>query len=245
MLGTGILSKIGLGNCYSNIKKWRKQQQQIAFVKKRNNPKIFCIGANKTGTTSLEKAFKELGFVVGNQREAELLVKDCFKKNYQPLLAYCKTAEVFQDVPFSFLNTYEILDQHFPNSKFILTIRDSPEQWYKSLTKFHAKRFGNGKIPTWELLKNVDYVYKGWSYENRINVYGVTEKDNPYDKTILTQHYEKRNQEIIDYFKDRPNDLLVINLSEPNTYQKFCQFINVKSDKTAFPWENKTEEIII
>ena len=243
MLGTRIISKIGLGNCYPKYNKWKKKQQQIANVKKRNNPKIFCIGSGKTGTTSLEKAFKELGVIVGNQREAELLVKDCFKKNYQPLLAYCKTAEAFQDVPFSFLDTYKILDQHFPNSKFILTIRDSSEQWYQSLTKFHAKRFGNGKIPTWEILKKTNYVYKGWAYINRINAYRLTEKDDPYDKTILTTHYEDRNQEIIDYFKDRPNDLLVINLSEPNTYQKFCQFINVKSDKETFPWENKTTEI--
>ena len=243
MLGTGILSKIGLGNCYSNIKKLRKQQQQISFIKKRNNPKIFCIGANKTGTTSLEKAFKELGVLVGNQREAELLVKDCFEKNYQPLLTYCKTAEAFQDVPFSFLDIYKILDQHFPNSKFILTVRDSSEQWHQSLTKFHAKLFGDGNIPTWEVIKNIDYVYKGWSYENRVNIYNLTEKDDPYDKAILTQHYEKRNQDIIEYFKKRPDDLLIINLSEPNAYQKFCQFINVKSDKKTFPWENKTTDI--
>lgn len=35
--------------------------------------KVFVIGQNKTGTTSLEKAFKDLGFIVGDQRVAEIL----------------------------------------------------------------------------------------------------------------------------------------------------------------------------
>lgn len=33
--------------------------------------KIFCIGANKTGTTSLGHTLKQLGFNLGNQRHAE------------------------------------------------------------------------------------------------------------------------------------------------------------------------------
>jgi hypothetical protein len=222
---------------------YKKLQFEYNKIRIRNHTKFFCIGANKTGTTSLEKAFKELGFVLGNQRKAELLSIDCFEKNYQPLLNYCKTAEVFQDVPFAFLDIYKVLDQHFPNSKFILSIRDSPEQWYQSLTKFHAKIFGNGSVPTWEILKNTDYVYKGWVYKIRKTVQGLNENDDPYDKTKLINYYEKRNQEIITYFKNRPNDLLVINLSEPDAYQKFCNFIGVKSDKNEFPWENKTENI--
>ena len=83
-----------------------KIKNELQKSKVKNKTKFFCIGANKTGTTSLEKAFKELDFVIGNQRKAELLTPDYFEKNYQPLLDYCKTAEVFQDVPFSFLDTY-------------------------------------------------------------------------------------------------------------------------------------------
>ena len=220
-----------------------KIKTELQKNKVENKTKFFCIGANKTGTTSLEKAFKELGFIVGNQRKAELLSLECIAENYQSLLNYCKTAEVFQDVPFSFLDTYKLLDIHFPNSKFILTVRDSSEQWYQSLTKFHAKRFGDIKMVSWEEVKKIDYVSKEWVYKIRQHVYGLTDNDTPYDKEKLITYYEKRNQEIIDYFKDRPNDLLVINLSESNTYQKFCQFINVKSDKNTFPWENKTEDI--
>jgi hypothetical protein len=123
----------------------------------------------------LYKAFEELGFVVGYQREAELLMEDYFEEDYERIIKYCKKAEVFQDVPFSFPDTYKILDKEFPNSKFILTVRDSSDQWYTSITKFHAKLFGNGNIPTWEDLKNAEYIYKGWIYNNFINNYGLTE----------------------------------------------------------------------
>jgi hypothetical protein len=228
----------------------KKAVQLIKYIKSKfiqirikNNTKYFCIGRNKTGTTSMHKAFEELGFVVGYQKEAELLIEDYFKNDYKRIIKYCKKAEVFQDVPFSMKDTYKTLDKEFPNSKFILTIRDNSDQWYNSLTKFHTKLFGNGNIPTWEDLKNAEYIYKGWIYNNFINNYGLTEMDNPYDKDILITHYEKHNQDIINYFKGRPDDLLIINLSEKDTYLKFCNFIGVVPKRKTFPWENKTDEI--
>jgi hypothetical protein len=37
--------------------------------------KYFCIGRNKTGTTSLKRAFEDLGYPVGDQRKAEILTE--------------------------------------------------------------------------------------------------------------------------------------------------------------------------
>lgn len=217
----------------------------IAFtkVKKRGRTKYFCIGSNKTGSTSLERMFNDLGYIVGDQRQAELLVKSSLDGDLEPLIKYCKTAEVFQDVPFSFLEIYKDLDNKFINSKFILTIRDNSEQWYDSLINFHSKLFNGGVTPTWEILKNNDYVYKGWLYSNKVKVFGLTEKDDPYDKQILTEYYNKRNNNIIEYFKERPNDLLVINLSIADDYSRFCNFIGVENVDGTFPWENKTDEL--
>ena len=43
------------------------------------------------------------------------------------------------------------MDHFFPESKFILTIRDNSEQWYNSITKFHAKLWGKeNRVPTKE-----------------------------------------------------------------------------------------------
>ncbi|MFS1512932.1 sulfotransferase family protein [Chengkuizengella sp. SCS-71B] len=202
--------------------------------------KIFCIGRNKTGTTSLQKAFRDLGYTVGNQQKAELLMDDyIYRKNFDSIINYCKTADVFQDIPFSLPETYKHLDKAYPDSKFILSIRDNSEQWYSSITRFHAKLFGKGKIPTIEVLKNARYLYKGYIWKIFKEVYGASEND-PYNKEVLIKNYEKHNREIINYFKYRPNDLLVINLSQPNSYKKFCEFLNIKSPYNKFPWENKT-----
>lgn len=202
--------------------------------------KYFCIGRNKTGTTSLKSAFEALNYPVGNQRVAEALsVKHYFAGNFQPIVDYCKTAQVFQDVPFSYPETYKHLDKAYPGSKFILTIRDDAEQWYRSITRFHAKMFGkDGRIPTVEDLKSATYVQPGFMY-NVVRVHG-TPDDDPYNKEIMVTHYERYNREIIEYFKDRPDDLLVINIAEKGAYRKFVNFLCVDSPFDDFPWENRT-----
>jgi len=207
----------------------------------RGKTKYFCIGRNKTGTTSLQVAFKELGFIVGRQRPAEILCdKYYYRGEFGPIIEYCKTAQVFQDVPFSLPETYKHLDQAFPGSKFILSIRDSPEQWYQSVVRFQSKKFGrDGKLPTAEDLHNAVYVRKGWLL-NRLKLYGLTE-DDPYNKEQMIAHYEKHNREVREYFAERPGDLLVINLAEPGSYGRFLDFIGAKSSRTEFPWENRSK----
>ena len=95
-------------------------------------PKVFCIGLNKTGTTSLKKESGLQGYTVGNQRQAELLFDDWVKRDFKRIIRYCHTAEFFQDAPFSYPYTFIALDQAFPGSKFILTLRDNADEWYYS-----------------------------------------------------------------------------------------------------------------
>jgi hypothetical protein len=218
-----------------------KRQKKISnFVKTFGKQKIFCIGLNKTGTTSLRFEMEDLGFAVGNQRKAELLFDDWVKRDFRKLRRYCHTAQFFQDAPFSYPYTFIALDQFFPNSKFILTVRDDAEQWYSSLTRFHGKKWGNGNVsPTAEDLKNATYIYKGFPYHSRMHVHPVTD-ENPYDKDILTDYYETHNKNVKDYFRHRPDDLLVINLAKEGDYARFCKFIGVEKKKDNFPWKNKT-----
>ncbi|MDX8395773.1 MAG: sulfotransferase, partial [Mariprofundaceae bacterium] len=134
--------------------------------KAKGKTKFFCIGQNKTGTTSLKKAFEIMDFPVGNQWKAEKLAnRYYFGVEFNQIIEYCESAQVFQDVPFSWPETYKILDKSYPGSKFILTVRDSPEQWYRSITRFHAKCFGEGRVPLAEDLRNATYVRKGFMYK--------------------------------------------------------------------------------
>lgn len=214
----------------------------INTFKVKGKAKIFCIGRNKTGTTSLKKAFEDLGFVVGNQRKAELLLHEYISGNFQAVIDYCRTAQVFQDVPFSYPETYKHLDQAYPGSKFILSVRDSPEQWYQSLLKFHSIKFGEGKTPTSEDLGNARYVWKGWIKKAMEYSYNTPEND-PYNKEILINHYISYNNAVAEYFKFRPDDLIVINLSETGSYQRLMKFLDIKSPYDEFPWENRVESL--
>ena len=89
----------------NKLKQELKKRYQISHVQ--GKTKYFCIGRNKTGTTSLKRAFEDMGFTVGNQRAAELLTdRYYFSQDFSPITKYCITAQVFQDVPFSYPDTY-------------------------------------------------------------------------------------------------------------------------------------------
>lgn len=201
--------------------------------------KIFCIGRNKTGTTSLEKAAKDLGLKVGSQYDAELLFPFYIKRDFAPIIKYCKSAQFFQDVPFSLPYTYQILDYAFPESKFILTLRNSDEEWYNSLINFQTKIHGHdGKLPTIEDLKNSSRIFKGFAYLTKKEIFG-TPDDDLYNKEMMIDHYNQYNKNVLHYFKNK-NNLLVINISKPDSYHEFCSFIGEKPIYNEFPWENKT-----
>lgn len=255
MFGTGIAKRLGIHNFIDKIvrnfrkKKYLRKEAIIAkkkikvdrvAVAERKKTKIFVIGFNKTGTTSIYSALLEFDLIVGNQPTAERLLNDMIAKRYEPLYDYCQTAEVFQDVPFSCPDIYKLLDKKYPNSKFILTIRDSADQWYNSLTKFHGKMWGQkGAIPTKKDLAKATYIYKGAPL-NAVNyIFGRAD----YDPVSYKASYEKHNKEIQAYFSERPNDLLVINVSQPQSYQKLCQFIGQPPIRDAFEWKNKTSEL--
>ncbi len=219
---------------------WVNIIHRVRTSLKKDSIKVFGIGRNKTGTTSLMTAMKQMGYVVGDQRTAELLFDDWANNNFDPIIDYCKTAEFFQDVPFSLPGTYKILDKAFPGSKFILTVRDSPEQWYESLTRFHARLWGkNGRVPTKEDLMNAELIYKGREWKiNRI-LYN-TPTDDPYKKEVLIEHYKNYNNEVRTYFEERPGDLLVLNVSEKGAMTRLADFLNKEVRSEEFPWENKT-----
>jgi hypothetical protein len=203
--------------------------------------KIFCIGSNKTGTTSLAAALIALGFKLGDQGKAEALLEDWARRNFLSILRYCETADAFQDLPFSLPYTFQALDQAFPQSKFILTIRASPEEWFNSLIRFHSAAF-DGRLPTAEELKLVPYREPGWIWRAHQLTYGCDE-NSVYHKPTLIGLYERHNANVIDYFRHRPRDLLVLNLSQPDAMAKLCAFLDVTPSGAPMPHLNSRSEV--
>lgn len=197
---------------------------------------------NKTGTTSLKKTFEDLGYLVGNQRAAEHMLPVYKMGNFKPIIEYTKNAQVFQDIPFSLPDTYKHLSKAYPNAYFILTVRDSAEQWVNSITTYHSKLFGQGRIPSKMQLVDSKYVYQGFMWDAIQSIAPVKEKD-PYQTDILLKAYVDYNYEVEQYFKNQSYRFLKINLSEKGSYQKLIDFLGITSQFDEFPWKNKTIEI--
>ncbi len=204
--------------------------------------KYFCIGFNKTGTTSVEKSLRSFGLSLGDQATSEMLVFDWAKGEFDRILRFCEMADAFQDIPFSLPGTYKHLYKQYPEAKFILTVRDSSEQWFDSLVRFHAKIFSSNKkhIPTEDDLNNSLYRYKGYSLDVIKILYNYPEI-SLYDKLSYIDKYEQHIVDVLDFFQDKPESLLVINVSEEDAYNKLADFVGVNVDKRmSFPWENRT-----
>jgi len=206
----------------------------------RKKVKVFCIGQNKTGTTTIEAALKTLGYKMGNQAKGELLVKDWAIRDFRRIVQLCKTADAFQDVPFSNDFTYEVLDYAFPNSKFILTVRNNKDEWFDSITRFHTKIVGKGRLPTADDLKEFGYRYKGFLWDSMRLKYGIDEH-SLYDYKIYTDQYELQNQRVIEYFRYRQEDLLILNVADGNAMEKLYEFLGHKYHGEKMPHLNASK----
>lgn len=214
----------------------------IGWIEKKDFNKVFVIGQGKTGTTSLGHFLRSIGLKIGNQGDAEMLTKECHQGDYKRLIKYCKTADAFQDMPFMIPSVYKVLDQQFPNSKFILTIRDSAHQWYDSLVRFHTIKYSSdpNRPPNEEDLSAALYRYEGWALDTKRILWDYP-KVPLYDEKRYKQYYIDYNNEATEYFKGRVNNFIKINVSVKEDFIRTCSFLNVKGDLTSFPWENKTK----
>jgi len=205
--------------------------------------KIFCIGYNKTGSTSLYHSILNLGFRgdLSTMGEGELLMYDVSEGNVNNVIDWIKKrndVDLFKDVPFSLPHVWKSLYEKYPNAIYILSERDSSEQWYNSIYKFHTLGFGFSPNPTWDEVSKPDYRYLrednsgGFMYDYMSYTYG---KDGlPYDKDKLISSYEAHNKEVKEFFKDK-NNFISINVSNDNDYLKLCSFLGKNPIDNKFP----------
>lgn len=202
--------------------------------------KIFCVGSNKTGTTSLAAFFVSLGFRLGSQEMGETLLRDYAFRNFHPIVALAHSATFFQDVPFSCPFTFQAMDMAFPGSKFILSVRDNPDRWCDSLIRFHTKLIGKGRLPTAQDLREYPYAWPGWLLQAMQLMYDVDE-DDPYDRFQLIDSYDRHIYNVQRYFKKRPDALLTINVGDDDAAERLLAFVGVPQSDATMPRLNRSE----
>jgi fructose-1,6-bisphosphatase/inositol monophosphatase family enzyme len=180
-------------------------------------PKIFGIGLSKTGTTSLARALEMLGYRVkdypgidryrpGDVTSVDLDVVDAH--------------DALTDTPIP--SFYRELDQKYPGSKFILTVRERAG-WLKSckkqFTEPHAARQNDAHKQLF------------------MDLYGTV----VFDEEKFRAGYDRFVAGVMDYFKDRPQDLLVIDVTAGEGWEKLCPFLGKAVPDQPFPKANVTQ----
>jgi len=164
-------------------------------------------------------------FCIGLSRTGTLSVHEALKKLGFTSVHYPKLANLWSvvdkndaisDTPVSI--NYIKLDKHYPNSKFILTTRNLND-WLKSAKWFFGKaKQKDGKLTFQQIyIREILYGSKWFNREK-------------YKEGFLTYH-----DKVFQYFKNRPEDLLVMNILEGDGYEKLCPFLNLKILNEKFP----------
>lgn len=204
---------------------------------KQYNEKIFCVGFSKTGTTSLETSLEKLGYNVckghWNNNHTYYLMSLYINNDIDEILKMSRYWNAFADAPWGGTELYKTLIKEYPNSKFILSIRDE-NKWYKSFKNMIKSGAGRHN----ELIESY-HIYGRWgaSYFFRkifqMNKHG-------FNESKIKEIYNSHNKEVKSFFEDKKEQLLIINLEEGDNWQKICNFLNRPIPKEPFPYENKT-----
>ncbi len=180
-------------------------------------PKVFCIGFHKTGTTSLKMALMQLGYrVKGPIGRRESDVGAVVETRAREVVP---KFDAFQDNPWPII--YRFLDKEYPGSKFVLSLRPT-EKWMASVLDHFS-----GRAPK----------MREW-------IYGPGKGDPAGNEQTYIERYERHNREVLEYFKDRPDDLITFEISAGDGWEKLCAFLGHPVPQVPFPWANpkKTSE---
>ena len=167
----------------------------------------------KTGTTTMNRALTSLGYSVSP--DSWKLITSIVKADWASVQKHIDRYDAFEDNPIP--QIFKELDAMYPNSKFILTVRDS-ESWYKSV-KYHIDNL-RSPMHEWVFGKGFSIPAKNKSHTIRI--------------------YEEHIAEVQAHFKDRPDDLLVYDLKNHSDWPVLCDFLNKSIPNADYPHANQS-----
>ena len=178
--------------------------------------KIFGIGLSKTGTTSLASALEMLGY---RTRDYPGLTRYESGNLASIEAQVLEEHDALTDTPIP--SFYRELDRRYPGAKFILTVRDM-DGWLLSCKKqFTAKQ-----------------AEKQNDAHNRLfmDLYGTT----VFDDALFRRGYQRFAGGVLDYFHERPRDLLVLDVAAGQGWKELCGFLGKPLPGLPFPKSNVT-----
>jgi hypothetical protein len=176
-----------------------------------SNAKVFGIGLDKTGLTSLHQALEELGYTTARLQgpETELPIFRALDEGW-PLLHYLDAEADAVAGILALSSRFFIADVQYPGSKFILTVRDLAD-WLASRRR--------------QVEKNRELQAAGIPHTGFLSV----------DVDAWGAHYEEHEAVVRAYFADRPDDLLVFDLVGGDGWEPLCEFLGLPTPEASFP----------
>ncbi|MEX0852347.1 MAG: sulfotransferase family protein [Bauldia sp.] len=174
--------------------------------------KVFGIGLSKTGTTSLFAALHRLGYRAATYRHLQALeVPGWLNGDFS--MDYLTLWDAITDLPVA--TYFHDLDRRYPGSKFVLTCRDI-DSWLDSANRHWLRR------PMRD---------DGFGREVRLATYGIV----GFDPARFRFVYQAHERNVRWHFRDRPDDLLVMNLAEGDGWPELCRFLGKEAPDEPFP----------
>lgn len=182
--------------------------------------RVFGIGMNKTGTSSLAWALRRLGVVpVATQKLVGRagLIQALFERgDYEPALRYARMYRAFEDRPWNVWDMYRRLDERYPGSRFVLTTRN-PESWWRSVERWLT------------VSKPEDARAEHYRQHLRVATLGKEE---------MIAAYLAYEREVRAYFGDR-RDFCELDLEAGHGWPELCALLELPEPAVAFPHANR------
>ncbi len=185
--------------------------------------RVFGIGMHKTGTSSLFEAFKLLGFNAAHWGTA-LWAREIWDQMKEGRSETLEKHYAFSDLPFPLL--YQELDKAYPGSKFVLTIRPE-DDWLRSV-RDHWDPAINPWRAVWD---EAPFTHK---------MHHILYGQKTFNAEVFLARYRRHNAEVLEYFRDRPKDLLVVDVGLGMQWGPLCAFLDRPVPSVLFPHKLRT-----
>ena len=137
-------------------------------------------------------------------------------------------AQVIADTPV--FCDYQALDKAYPNAKFIYLTRKA-ELWIPSIKQLLQRMYTN--------LQRTDGGFNPVLKRCYNKIFSELTEENIKQDQFLLACYQRHFQGVKDFFKGREQDLLIIDVSEANSYCALVEFLALKeSDKPIASQQN-------
>jgi len=219
------------------------------FSQKSEKQNIISLGLNKTGTTSLKKDLVSLGYkLYPEELSHQYVFPDAYQRDYHSTFSALDNPRynLYQDLPYSIPKIYKKIFREEKNDIYLLTVRNSTEEFVDSFMKYYEKYF---QFKSRNKFNQKTRYHFNHFYVDDITLYNLHyaffdlwgfEDFQSLEKKV-GEVYTKHIDDCVDFFESKNyKNFQIINVSQNGELKKLSSWLGIKSDKEDFSWENKT-----